>query len=326
MKGYFLSVLCVVSSLFSLSGQAGLERGEKGESSHPPATALRPLSAETRQAIGLELSSDLGRTECESPVSQEPAGGSSSSAPQVSGKRNASSSLEKPLLTSLDVAELFIWMEHDPPHFKESGKKPGKSKLQKMLYYAQGYFLANTGHPLFEEDLYAKANGPVEHKVYSILKKYINPLLQTYFQDKPNPETKRFPNEVYQHLQTIYAMCFSFTDKKLLEQICEERPWKYAYHQDRRQKNRTNKIKKTLLRDFFRGPIYFSDYIGAAIKHSTINIETLQRSIKNIHNSFLYSSPEQVDAYASALEGLEHKLDEILEARPEFSSLFGLEI
>jgi uncharacterized phage-associated protein len=38
---------------------------------------------------------------------------------------------------------------------------PGEVKLQKLLYYCQGWHLAFTGAPLFEEEIQAWANGPV---------------------------------------------------------------------------------------------------------------------------------------------------------------------
>lgn len=39
-------------------------------------------------------------------------------------------------------------------------------KLQKLLYYAQGSYLALTGKRLFKEDLYAWEHGPVVPEVY----------------------------------------------------------------------------------------------------------------------------------------------------------------
>lgn len=45
-------------------------------------------------------------------------------------------------------------------------------KLQKMLYYEQGYHLAAFGTPLFEEDIEAWMYGPVVPGVYEHFKKY----------------------------------------------------------------------------------------------------------------------------------------------------------
>jgi uncharacterized phage-associated protein len=45
-------------------------------------------------------------------------------------------------------------------------------KIQKLLYFAQGFFLANYDKPLFEEDIEAWKYGPVVNPVYQALKRY----------------------------------------------------------------------------------------------------------------------------------------------------------
>ena len=42
--------------------------------------------------------------------------------------------------------------------------------MQKLLYYAQGVYLASTGEKLFEENIEAWAHGPVVQEVYDIFK------------------------------------------------------------------------------------------------------------------------------------------------------------
>ncbi|MFD2419431.1 Panacea domain-containing protein [Amycolatopsis pigmentata] len=39
-------------------------------------------------------------------------------------------------------------------------------KLQKLLYYAQGHYLALTGRPLFDDEIQAWSHGPVVPAVY----------------------------------------------------------------------------------------------------------------------------------------------------------------
>lgn len=41
-------------------------------------------------------------------------------------------------------------------------------KLQKLLYYSQGWYLAGEGVPLFPEEIQAWANGPVVRDVYAM--------------------------------------------------------------------------------------------------------------------------------------------------------------
>lgn len=45
-------------------------------------------------------------------------------------------------------------------------------KLQKLLFFAQGWFLANYGRRLFDEDIEAWKYGPVIDRLYKILSQY----------------------------------------------------------------------------------------------------------------------------------------------------------
>lgn len=45
-------------------------------------------------------------------------------------------------------------------------------KLQKLLYYCQGFNIALKGRPLFKEDILAWEHGPVVREVYDIYKTY----------------------------------------------------------------------------------------------------------------------------------------------------------
>ncbi len=52
------------------------------------------------------------------------------------------------------------------------GELMSNMKLQKMLYYEQGFHLAVFGTPLFEEDIEAWMYGPVVPAVYEVYKDY----------------------------------------------------------------------------------------------------------------------------------------------------------
>ena len=49
---------------------------------------------------------------------------------------------------------------------KKQGINITNLKLQKILYYVQGYFLAKFDHPLFPDDIQAWTFGPVVPNVY----------------------------------------------------------------------------------------------------------------------------------------------------------------
>lgn len=54
----------------------------------------------------------------------------------------------------------------------EHGDTISNLKLQKLLYYVQGFHLASFGRALFEEDMIAWTYGPVVPEVYDVYKKY----------------------------------------------------------------------------------------------------------------------------------------------------------
>ena len=54
----------------------------------------------------------------------------------------------------------------------EHGDTISNLKLQKLLYFVQGFHLASFGHALFEEDMIAWTYGPIVPEVYDTYKKY----------------------------------------------------------------------------------------------------------------------------------------------------------
>ena len=49
---------------------------------------------------------------------------------------------------------------------QEQGISVTNSKLQKILYYVQGYYMARFNHPLFPDEIQAWKFGPVVPNVY----------------------------------------------------------------------------------------------------------------------------------------------------------------
>lgn len=69
---------------------------------------------------------------------------------------------------AIDVANFLLFLkEHDP-----RGLEISNLKLQKLLYYSQGYNLALKGNPLFDEPIEAWKYGPVVREVYHKFKIY----------------------------------------------------------------------------------------------------------------------------------------------------------
>lgn len=115
-------------------------------------------------------------------------------------------------------------------------------KLQKMLYYQQGFHLAMFGEPLFEEEIEAWMYGPVVPSVYENYKRYkkegvpCNTEMEFQFED--SKEEKLF-NEVCK----VYG---KFSAIGLMNMTHEEYPWKST------ATGEGNVIDKSKMQSFFK--------------------------------------------------------------------------
>lgn len=81
--------------------------------------------------------------------------------------------------------------------FQEAGDPVTNLKLQKLLYYVQGWHLALRGGPAFSEPLQAWVHGPVQPAVYGAYKKYRwNPITEETVKPEFDAEFKQFIGEV----------------------------------------------------------------------------------------------------------------------------------
>jgi uncharacterized phage-associated protein len=74
--------------------------------------------------------------------------------------------IEVATMKAQDVAEYFLTLVDD-----EAGDSLSNLKLQKLVYYAQGFHLALTEKPLFDEAIEAWEHGPVVPGLYHKLKR-----------------------------------------------------------------------------------------------------------------------------------------------------------
>lgn len=104
---------------------------------------------------------------------------------------------------------------------RDSGSTITPLKLQKILYYAQGYYLAMFDKPLFNEDFQAWAHGPVNPEIYEYYKKYGYGLI-----DSPEKDiVPEFEEVVVNFLYDIWNT-FGIYDGKFLEELTHnEDPW-----------------------------------------------------------------------------------------------------
>ncbi len=111
-------------------------------------------------------------------------------------------------------------------------------KLQKLLYYCQGFHLAIFDKPLFKEAIHHWDHGPVVPQVYNIYKSYGSSSLPIVSVDETtlNEQAKEIINEVL----SVYGQ---FSAWKLREMTHEESPWANT--------NDNEEISHTVLKNYF---------------------------------------------------------------------------
>lgn len=115
----------------------------------------------------------------------------------------------------LDIANYFLSKADE-----SAGDVISNLKLQKLLYYAQGFHLALYDKPLFEDPIKAWKHGPVVPAVYHHFKPHGEFGL-------PRPtNVKTFSKEVRSLLDEVYKVYGQFSAWKLRNLTHVERPWK----------------------------------------------------------------------------------------------------
>jgi uncharacterized phage-associated protein len=105
---------------------------------------------------------------------------------------------------------------------EECGDTISNLKLQKLLYYAQGFNLAVNKKPLFADKIYAWEHGPVVQTVYHQFKEHGGNSI---------PKPKSFDFSVFnpkerEVLDEVYRIFGQFSAWKLRNMTHEEDPWK----------------------------------------------------------------------------------------------------
>lgn len=92
-------------------------------------------------------------------------------------------------------------------------------KLQKLLYYAQGCYLAVEGRPLFNDKIYCWTHGPVVFNVYHEFKQYGDKII-----DEVSPIN--IDDHTGSILEQVYDIFGAYSALKLREMTHNEAPWK----------------------------------------------------------------------------------------------------
>jgi uncharacterized phage-associated protein len=107
---------------------------------------------------------------------------------------------------------------------EEAGSCITPLKMQKLIYFAQGWHLAFFDTPLFKEPLQAWVHGPVSPKIYSYFQEYKYNNIDLVEYDLSGV----FDNEQIELIDGVYNIYGAF-DAKVLEKMTHyDEPWKAA--------------------------------------------------------------------------------------------------
>ncbi|MEM9538469.1 MAG: type II toxin-antitoxin system antitoxin SocA domain-containing protein [Cyanobacteria bacterium P01_E01_bin.42] len=124
------------------------------------------------------------------------------------------------MISARDVAQYFLALAYD--NNDSAGELISNLKLQKLLYYAQGLYLALRDRPLFAESIESWIHGPAIPEIYDRYKQYGSGSL-------PFPENfdyTKFEDEIKEVLEEVYEVYGQFSAWKLRNLTSNEPPFK----------------------------------------------------------------------------------------------------
>lgn len=140
-----------------------------------------------------------------------------------------------PMPNARDVAKYFL-LKND----EEAEDLISNLKLQKLVYYAQGFHLAMFDEPLFSETLQAWTHGPVVPDLYHEYKSFGPGFIPT--PDDFDPSS--IPKKTREFLDEVYDVFGQYSALKLRSMTHDETPWQSTPNGD--------DIPIESLRDYFK--------------------------------------------------------------------------
>lgn len=141
------------------------------------------------------------------------------------------------MATAKDVSEVFLRLSQP-----ELGDTISNLKIQKLVYYAQGFHIALYEKPLFEENIVNWEHGPVVEELYHEYKKFENgPIIIDGLDEKDF--SLIFNTDQIDLIVEVNEIYGQFSAWKLRNMTHEEKPWL--------ETQRNEVISHTLLYEYF---------------------------------------------------------------------------
>ena len=123
------------------------------------------------------------------------------------------------MISGHDIAKYFLAQIDE-----DAGDLISNLKLQKLLYYAQGFNLALYDEPLFPESIEAWTHGPVVPEVYHEYKDFGSNAIPI----PSNVDFSKYDQQTRELLDEVYSVYGQFSAWKLRNMTHDEEPWKNA--------------------------------------------------------------------------------------------------
>jgi uncharacterized phage-associated protein len=148
--------------------------------------------------------------------------------------------MPKDLCSPSDLAK---WLINRPD--RAAGDDMTHLKLQKLMYFAQAWHLANWNKPLFREDMQAWTHGPV---VPSIWHQYKG---NQWGALSPDGKPSKVPLPLVKFLDVIYDTYGRYSAKALERLTHDHDPWKITRGDRPLEAVCADPIDKIVIRDFY---------------------------------------------------------------------------
>lgn len=153
-------------------------------------------------------------------------------------------------MKALDVAKYFITLNDQKCESQEEKNDLSNLKIQKLLYYAQGYYLALYNKPLFEEKIQAWTHGPVVKEVYQHFKKDKDKntnFIPTKDNKMQDSEIKQIEQKDKDLINDVFLLMGQYSAWRLRDKTHEEDPWRDYY-----KKGENVEIPQSALKKYFK--------------------------------------------------------------------------
>jgi uncharacterized phage-associated protein len=122
-------------------------------------------------------------------------------------------------------------------------------KLQKLVYFAQGYFLAIKGRALFQNRLEAWVHGPVSPELYNEYRDFGS-------KELPPVDAEEIPSDVRKVLDIVWKTYGAYEGEDLEELTHKQDPWIQARGKLKPWQASNNVISTSSIKKYFEQELF----------------------------------------------------------------------